>query len=135
LRDYFDESANRAAVSHFSILKPGFYKGFANIKELKSPSGNKQHTQFTVAEYIQSGFLQTFVGGFMNFPDYSGKSVIGNGKIGILPSVNSDKNTIGIGIFNLNDYIPNSTTVRWRDLDYETISDITRKELGEYYAK
>jgi hypothetical protein len=31
-------------VKDFSLLRPGFYKGFANIKELKSPLGNKQHT-------------------------------------------------------------------------------------------
>ncbi len=123
-----------AAVSGFSLLNPGFYKGFANIKELKSPLGNKQHTQFTVAEYIQGNFLHNFVKGFMSFTDYSGKHVTGNGIIGVLPSVNSDKNTIGISLFDLNQIAPNSE-LRWSDLSYESLSEITRKELGEYYIK
>jgi hypothetical protein len=38
----------------------------------------------------------------MSFTDYSGKHVTGNGTIGILPSVNSDKNTIGVSLFDLN---------------------------------
>jgi hypothetical protein len=42
----------------------------------------------------------------MDFTDYSGKSVVGNGTVGILPSVNSDKNTIGIALFDLNQFVP-----------------------------
>jgi hypothetical protein len=38
----------------------------------------------------------------MDFTDYSGKHVVGNGMVGILPSVNSDKNTIGVAVFDLN---------------------------------
>lgn len=123
-------------AGQFSILNPGFYKGFANIKDLKSPLGNKSHTDFTVAEFVQGFFLQNFVGGFVNFTDYTGRGLIGNGTIGILPSVNSDKNTIGIAMFDLNQKVPDSDTDRtWKSLSASEISEITRKELGSYYNK
>lgn len=123
-------------VSNFSILRPGFYKGFANIKDFKSILGNKSHTEFTVAEFVQGFFLTNFVGGFVNYTDYTGRGIIGNGTVGILPSVNSDKNTIGIGLFDLNDIVPYSNTEqRWIELSADSISEITRKELGSYYNK
>lgn len=119
------------SVSHFSILKPGFYLGYYNIKELKSALGNKEHTQFTVSEYAQGQFLYAFVRGFMDFVDYSKKNVFGNGKVGLMPSVNSDKNTIGVAKYDLNTMADPES--RWIDLSAIDVYTKTSNELYRYY--
>ena len=83
--------------NNFSIFKDRMYLGHSTMKELRSPLGNKPLTQFTVAELMQATFLHTFVGGFTN----DSRKFFSGFKVGFLPSVNSDKNTIGQAIFNL----------------------------------
>jgi hypothetical protein len=82
-------------------LQSDLFKGCFTTKELKSPFSNKDHTKFTVAESVQGNFLYDFVGGFLQVDKKSGKKVIGNGIVGLLPSVNSDKNTIGRMLLDL----------------------------------
>lgn len=137
------ESPNNAAQG-FSLLQTDLFKGCYTTKEYKSMVGNKQHTQFTVAESIQGNFLYDFVGGFISVDNTSGKKVIGNGTIGLLPSVNSDKNTIGRMILDLSqeckvEGIPSLTQLgknkTWAELTVNELQQIISKELGQSYNK
>lgn len=137
------ESPNNAAQG-FSLLQTDLFKGCYTTKEYKSMVGNKQHTQFTVAESIQGNFLYDFVGGFISVDNTSGKKVIGNGVIGLLPSVNSDKNTIGRMLLDLSaeckvEGIPSLTQLgknkTWAELTVTELQQIIAKELGQSYNK
>ena len=118
-----------SAANHFSILKPGFLKGFHTIKEVKLNSGNKERTAFTVAESIQASFLYEFVNGFINYEH--GKHLIGNGVIGVLPSVNSDKSTISTALFDLNEI--SKFGVPYKQLTNDQLIEVIEEELGKYY--
>lgn len=131
------------AASGFSLLQSDIFKGCYTSKEYKSMMGNKPHTQFTVAESVQGNFLYDFVGGFISVDNTSGKKIIGNGVIGLLPSVNSDKNTIGRMLIDLAEEcktnIPGLATLgrnkTWAELTVDELQQVIAKELGDYYNK
>jgi len=85
------KALGKKQMNTFSLLDGELYQGHYTIKELKSLLGNKAATKFTVAEFMQACFLHTFVGSFINDP----RKIVSGGIVGFLPSVNSDKNTIG----------------------------------------
>lgn len=128
----------RNAASGFSLLKPGFYTGFYTEKEYKGDQ-NKARTEFTPAEAMHASFLYSFVGGLITKKDILGKEIIGNGNIGLLPSVNSDKNTMGEAIFNLNKNL-RETGRTWLDIikstdpnDILLLENAICEELKEAY--
>ncbi|MGM9532347.1 hypothetical protein [Intestinibacter sp.] len=127
-------NANNAA-SHFSLFMPGLYKGHFTAKELKSPSGNKPLTKFTVAEFVESNFLYDFVGGLLNIETYN-KTTVGNGIVALLPSVNSDKTTIGRILLDLNKKVKiNGEEKSFKDLTEDELYEVTRTELYTAYKK
>ena len=69
---------------------------------------------------MHASFMYSFVGGLIKKTDVLGKEIIGNGKIGLLPSVNSDKNTMGEAIFDLNKTFNDGSGRTWRDLMLST---------------
>lgn len=132
--EYIQKDTNNAA-SHFSLFMPGLYKGHFTAKELKSPSGNKPLTKFTVAEFAESNFLYDFVGGFLNIDTYN-KTTIGNGVIALLPSVNSDKTTIGRILLDLNKEVTvNGIKKAFKDLTEDELYSVTMDELYKAYKK
>ena len=110
---------NRNAASGFSLFAPGFYTGFYTEKEFVG-NKTKARTQFTPSEAMHASFMYSFVGGLIKKTDVLGKEIIGNGKIGLLPSVNSDKNTMGEAIFDLNKTFNDGSGRTWRDLMLST---------------
>lgn len=121
-----------SAANGFSLLQSNLFKGCHTTKEFKSPFGNKPHTKFTVAESIQGNFLYDFVAGFMKVDNTSGKKIIGNGIVGLLPSVNSDKNTIGRMILDLSQ--SHKSGKKWSELSISELQQVIMEELGESYA-
>jgi hypothetical protein len=63
---------------------------------------NKKQVKFTTAEAVTSSFLHNFVLGHCDLSVLEKNSEFGGGVVGLLPSVNSDKNTVGVGKFDLN---------------------------------
>lgn len=133
-----------SAAEGFSLLQSDLFKGCFTTKELKSPFGNKDHTKFTVAESVQGNFLYDFVGGFLQVDKKSGKKVIGNGIVGLLPSVNSDKNTIGRMLLDLtqecktpgiDSIIIAGRNKTWEELTISELQQVVAIELGRSYQK
>ena len=120
-----------SAANGFSLLKSDLFKGCYTTKEFKSPFGNKPHTKFTVAESIQGNFLYDFVAGFMKVDNTSKKKIIGNGTVGLLPSVNSDKNTIGRMILDLSQ--SHKSGKKWSELSISELQQVIMEELGNSY--
>jgi hypothetical protein len=80
----------------------------------------------------------------MNVDNTSGKKVIGNNVIGLLPSVNSDKNTIGRMILDLDleCKVPGISTLtqlgrnkKWAELTVDELQQVIAIELGHSYQK
>lgn len=120
----------KGAASKFSFLTPGFFKGYYNTKDLKSPTGNKDCSKFTVAEFVGGNFLYGFVQGFID--NYNKNPLIGNGKIGILPCPNSDKFNFGTAIFDLTQ-TNSKFQKKWMELSNSEIEEVLRDELFSYY--
>lgn len=123
--------------SRMSLMQPGVFRGIYTTREVKSPYGNKPQTQFTVSEFSQSAFLYDFVDGFTNKKDVRGDVVIGNGKVGLLPSVNSDKNTINRMCVDLMQKVvsqhPELNGRQFIDLNSEELQTLTSEQLGHYF--
>jgi hypothetical protein len=88
---------------------------------------------------MQASFLHSFIGGLITKNNPFGKEVVGNGNIGLLPSVNSDKNTMGEAVFNLNKNLK-ETGRTWKDIiestdpaDMKLLEEAICEELGEAY--
>ena len=123
--------------SKMSLMQPGVFRGIYTTREVKSPYGNKPQTQFTVSEFSQSAFLYDFVDGFTTKRDVRGDVVIGNGKVGLLPSVNSDKNTINRMCIDLKQQVnsehPELNDKQFIDLNSEELQKLTSEQLGHYF--
>lgn len=123
--------------SKMSLMQPGIFKGIYTTREVKSPYGNKPQTQFTVSEFSQSAFLYDFVDGFTTKKDVRGDVVIGNGKVGLLPSVNSDKNAINRMCVDLRQKVssehPELNDRQFIDLDSKELQTLTSEQLGHYF--
>lgn len=123
--------------SKMSLMQPGVFRGIYTTREVKSPYGNKPQTQFTVSEFSQSAFLYDFVDGFTTKKDVRGDVVIGNGKVGLLPSVNSDKNTINRMCVDLRQKVisqyPELNGRQFIDLNSEELQKLTSEQLGHYF--
>ena len=123
--------------SKMSLMQPGVFRGIYTTREVKSPYGNKPQTQFTVSEFSQSAFLYDFVDGFTTKRDVRGDVVIGNGKVGLLPSVNSDKNTINRMCIDLMQKVvsqhPELNSKQFIDLNSEELQKLTSEQLGHYF--
>ncbi len=123
--------------SKMSLMQPGVFRGIYTTREVKSPYGNKPQTQFTVSEFSQSAFLYDFVDGFTTKKDIRGDVVIGNGKVGLLPSVNSDKNAINRMCVDLRQKVssehPELNDRQFIDLDSKELQTLTSEQLGYYF--
>lgn len=123
--------------SNMSLMQPGVFRGIYTTREVKSPYGNKPQTQFTVSEFSQSAFLYDFVDGLTVKKDVRGDVVIGNGKVGLLPSVNSDKNAINRMCVDLMQRVssihPELNDRQFIDLNSRELQTLTSEQLGYYF--
>jgi len=80
-----------------------------------------------------SQIIYDFVGGLLP----SDSNLNGNGHILLLPSVNSDKNTIGRIKINLNKEVTSFTgeRKRLRDLTNVELEHLISREIGNIYTK
>lgn len=108
-------------------------------------SSTKPVNKFGVAEGIYSQFVLDFISGLVDHS--TDRNVFGNGKVGVLGSVNSDKTTVAKLVLNLS-----KQEVTWRDakgkvkskkliqnnkinISNEEFVELINYELGNYYYK
>ena len=111
-----------SATNEFTLLKPGVLKGIYTCKEFHDYSGeNKETTSSSVQEMAYSEILL----------DYIGRLLTDN-TIALLPSVNSDKSTIGRIIIDALTTIDGKTI---KDMTADDLHSVIMKELGTFYTK
>lgn len=116
------------------LTVPGLYEGVFTSKEFHDQVGdNKASTNMSVSEMSYAGIVQDFVGGLMQRED---NSIVGNGHVLFLPSVNSDKGTIGRLKINLNKTVNiNGSEKALRDLNSAELEQVIANEFGKIYTK
>ena len=114
------------------VSLPGLYEGVFTSKEFHDQTGdNKANTAFSVSEMSYAGIVQDFIGGLMTRED---SNVVGNGHVLFLPSVNSDKGTIGRLKINLNKTVNiNGEEKAIKDLNSGELQQLISDELGTIY--
>lgn len=111
-----------SATRDFTLLKPGVLKGIYTCKEFHDYSGlNKETTSSSVQEMAYSEILLDCVG-----------RLITDNTIALLPSVNSDKSTIGRIIIDALTVINGKTIKESRAQD---LHQVIMQELGTYYNR
>ncbi len=128
------EKSINSASRHFILLQnPEILKEIYTTKEFYDSNGNsKQITAMTPSELTYYEIVYDFVGGLI---EREGKYPFGNGIVAFLPSVNSDKGTIGKIVINLNAEVTlgNEITKRVRDLSIPELRVLISNELGKFY--
>lgn len=127
-----------SAVGQMTLINtPGLYQGVYKMEEAKLEAGVTNHTDFTVAEFGTSQFLLDFVGGLMTTNTVGDRSAIGNGKVALLASVNSDKTFIGRLLLDLNtEYsgkIAKLKGKKFKDFTNEDLDEVIINDFGAVY--
>lgn len=113
---------------------PGLYEGVYTAKEFYDQTGdNKESTAMGVSEMAYAGIVHDFIKGFIYQQD--SQDLVGNGHMLFLPSVNSDKGTIGRIRVNLNKTVNiNGQSKAIKDLDSNELEQIISEEFGTLYT-
>ena len=95
---------NSPAHTFMIVSDPDTLIDLQTVREYKSANGDaKIYNQFNTREFLESSILHDFLTPLISAADdFSKYGLLNNNTIAITPSVNSDKNTIGKMIINLN---------------------------------
>jgi hypothetical protein len=115
------------------ITNPTLFKGVLKSEEIKGIYGNKKQVKFTTAEALMSSFLHNFVLGHCRKDDLPANSELGDGIVGLLPSVNSDKTTVSIAKFDLKALVRPGSNITYEMLKNPEIMELIREEIGNFY--
>ena len=113
------------------VTNPGIIKEIYTVKELKNQASNKEYIDFNVSEFTTSVFLHDFIGGLCSIDEQT-RHVVGNGIIGLIPSVNSDKSTIGRILIDLNEIIGNKSLKEFNNYELKAL---IASEFRKIYEK
>lgn len=129
---YTLDTLQNPAAGHFDLItNPELFKGISKAEEIKGLYGNKKQVKFTTSEAVISSFLHNFVLGHC-VSGLEPNSELGNGVVGLLPSVNSDKTTVGIAKFDLNARVKGSDRT-YMSLSNPELITLICHEIGKYY--
>lgn len=114
------------------LTTPGLLEGIYTAKEFYNPSDkSKATTAMNVNEMAYSQVVYDFIGGLMERSD---NNVVGNGHIMILPSVNSDKGTIGRLKIDMNTPVYlDGIQKPLKDFTSSELERLISQEFGEFY--
>lgn len=137
LQEKLSTSATRDCI----ILNvPGLYEGVYTSKEYYSAyEGSKAFEDMDVSEFAYANFVYDYIGGLEKRVNEGGdideNAIVGNGHVMFIPSVNSDKNTIGRIKIDLNQRVAtkDGTIKAIRELNTVELKWLISKELGNIY--
>lgn len=124
------------------LTVPGLYEGVYTAKEYYDDlEGSKSFVDMCVSELAYSSFVSDYIGGLIERRTENGaldtNALVGNDRVMFLPSVNSDKNTIGRIVINLNKEIeaPDGTRKSIRKFNHEELRWLIAKQFGTIYTR
>ena len=115
------------------LIIPGLFEGVYTTKEFYDQNGeSKDLTDMNVSEMSYAAIVHDFIKAFITSKD---DELVGNGHALFLPSVNSDKKTIGRIRINLNKKITiNGALKAIKDLSSSELEQVISKEFGTLYT-
>ncbi len=120
-------------IKDLLILEPGILEQVYTAKEYSDFDTTKSSTDMNPAEMAYSEIVYDFIGGLIDNPN---SKIVGKGKVLFLPSVNSDKSTIGRILVNLNKTVNlHGSEKSLRDLNPKELQDLISFELGSAYSQ
>ena len=137
------ESQPWSATKDCLILTvPGLYEGVYTAKEYYDDlEGSKSFVDMCVSEFVYSSFVSDYIGGLIERKTENGaldtNALVGNNHVMFLPSVNSDKGTIGRIVINLNKEIEtkDGTLKSIRQFNHEELRWLIAKQFGNIYTR
>ena len=126
-----NKTQNSASRNMF-LLQNGVIKGIYTAREFYDLNQVQDHTKFNVNEFTSAMFLQDYISGLI--PRKSFSSIVGDGVFAILPSVNSDKNTVGRLVIDGNrEVIIGGQTKALKDLTAGELEGFINTEFKRFY--
>lgn len=124
-----------SASKDFDIVNnPDLLMGFYKFHEVSALDGAKRTTQFNDAELNTASFVLNFLDGLSDTDQKRKNYPIGNGKVGLLASVNSDKSFIDFMLVNLNATIKlNGIDRTYKSLNNQEIKQLIANKIGNAY--
>lgn len=125
---------SQAAASNCLLIKnPKIFKGLYTAKEAAGQD-TKAHTEFTLNEFAYSTLVLDFMNGLLD-TKLNNRHIYGQGVVAFIPSVNSDKNTIGRMLVDLNQTVElEGNNIRLKDLTPYQLQQVISSEFGTIYT-
>lgn len=131
------ETQQNSATKDCLILTiPGLYEGVYTAKEYYDGIETKSFVDMCVSEFAYSSFVMDYIGGLAINLEDSPNSLVGDGHVMFLPSVNSDKGTIGRIKIDLNKVLafPDGTVKPLREFTHEDLRWLISEQFGKIYS-
>lgn len=132
--EILNKKENSSTKNYSIITNPNLIRGIYTLREYHDQSQTVDHTKFNSSEFFTSQLLYDFIGGMID-DKKSRSNITRNGLVSFIPSVNSDKNTIGRIVIDTNQLIalPDGSARRFRDLEPKDWQEIIYSEIGLGY--
>lgn len=116
---------------------PGLYEGAFTAKEYYDGMESKSFVDMCVSEFSYASFVNDYIGGLAISLTENPNSLVGDGHVMFLPSVISDKGTIGRIKINLNKAIPtkDGTVKPIKEFNHEELRWLIAKQFGTVYTR
>ncbi len=132
-----EKQAGSATKDCLILNVPGLYEGAFTAKEYYDGMESKSFVDMCVSEFSYASFVNDYIGGLAISLTENPNSLVGDGHVMFLPSVNSDKGTIGRIKINLNKAIPtkDGTVKPIREFNHEELRWLIAKQFGTVYTR
>ena len=128
--DLLERNSNSASKDFMLLNTPGLLEGVFTVKEYyDKENGSKNYTKMSAAEMAYSSIVYDYIGGLME--NKAVNYTVGNGHVMFLPSVNSDKSTIGRLLINLNSVVNGKPLIQYTNSE---LKNLISKEFGTFYS-
>ncbi len=127
------EKSNDSPTKDLIIMNSGVLLDIVNALEYNDKKGDsKKYTKMNLSEMIGCTLMYDFIHGLT----YTKDEIVGNGKVLILSSVNSNKNTISKLLVDLNKEVTlqNGVVKSIKDLDKDELIQFISDEFYKFYV-
>lgn len=128
---------NSATNQCMLITEEGLLQGIYTAKEYYDGENTNDHTKFNVGEFAYAQIVQDYMLGMSSRTSKAGnQQAVGNGIIAFIPSVNSDKGTIGRILIDTNKQVRvGGILKKINELNSQEFEQLIKQELGMIYSK
>lgn len=129
--DLQERAGDSATRNSLLLTIPGLLEGVYTAKEYYSADGtSKSSVDMNVAEMSYAAIVNDFIKGLIPINADDDSDIVGDGHVLFLPSVNSDKSTIGRIRINLNKTVNSKKLI---DYNINELEELIAQQFGDTY--